>query len=66
MKPLLKGQVRGIQIRTGISHDFGNAENRKIVENVLEMSTDESGTALVDPYRRPRHPTTFYDNQSTS
>ena len=45
---------------------FGNDENRKIVENALEMTIDESVTVLVDLYRNPRHPATSYDNQSTS
>ena len=48
------------------NRQFGNAENRKIVENVPEMSIDEPVTILVDLYRRPRHPVTFYDNHSTS
>ena len=44
---------------------FGNAENRKIVENAPEMSTDDSMTVLVGPYHRPRPPVTFCDTQST-
>ena len=43
---------------------FGNAENRKTVENVPEMSIDVPVTVLVDLYRRPRHPVTFYDNHT--